>query len=140
MRKFTRDVIVIERSKCLAVKLLVLMALLPWLEIAAVAYSLFGNDIAVLPLSERESSLQSYRIPCMKTKKVYIETYGCQMNVADTEVVLSVLDKAGYTPTLTLDDADLAFMNTCAIRENAEEKVCNRLNHWKGLKRRNPEM
>ncbi|MDP4237671.1 MAG: tRNA (N6-isopentenyl adenosine(37)-C2)-methylthiotransferase MiaB [Bacteroidota bacterium] len=76
----------------------------------------------------------------MKTKKVYIETYGCQMNVADTEVVLSVLDKAGYTPTLTLDDADLAFMNTCAIRENAEEKVWNRLNHWKGLKRRNPEM
>ncbi len=76
----------------------------------------------------------------MKTKKVYIETYGCQMNVADTEVVLSVLDKAGYTPTTILDDADLAFMNTCAIRENAEEKVWNRLNHWKGLKRRKPEM
>jgi tRNA-2-methylthio-N6-dimethylallyladenosine synthase len=76
----------------------------------------------------------------MNTKKVYIETYGCQMNVADTEVVLSVLDKAGYTPTTILDDADLAFMNTCAIRENAEEKVWNRLNHWKGLKRRKPEM
>jgi tRNA-2-methylthio-N6-dimethylallyladenosine synthase len=76
----------------------------------------------------------------MTKKKVYIETYGCQMNVADTEVVLSVLDKAGYTPTLMPDDADLAFMNTCAIRENAEEKVWNRLNHWKGLKRRKPEM
>ena len=76
----------------------------------------------------------------MNGKKVYIETYGCQMNVADTEVVLSVLNKAGYTPTTILDDADLAFMNTCAIRENAEEKVRNRLNHWKGLKRRNPEM
>ncbi|MFI5263418.1 MAG: tRNA (N6-isopentenyl adenosine(37)-C2)-methylthiotransferase MiaB [Candidatus Kapaibacterium sp.] len=76
----------------------------------------------------------------MNGKKVYIETYGCQMNVADTEVVLSVLDKAGYTPTTILDDADLAFMNTCAIRENAEEKVWNRLNHWKGVKRRKPEM
>ncbi len=76
----------------------------------------------------------------MKTKKVYIETYGCQMNVADTEVVLSVLDKAGYTPTDILGEADLAFMNTCAIRENAEDKVWNRLRHWRGAKRRKPKM
>ncbi len=73
-------------------------------------------------------------------KKVYIETYGCQMNVADTEVVLSVLNKAGYSPTTVLEGADLAFMNTCAIRENAEEKVWNRLEHWKTLKRRNPDV
>ena len=73
-------------------------------------------------------------------KKVYIETYGCQMNVADTEVVLSVLADAGYTPTTVLDDAELAFMNTCAIRENAEEKVWNRLNHWRALKKRKPEL
>ncbi len=73
-------------------------------------------------------------------KKVYIETYGCQMNVADTEVVLSVLNNAGYTPTAELEGADLAFMNTCAIRENAEEKIWNRLNHWKKLKKRNPEI
>ncbi len=71
-------------------------------------------------------------------KKVYIETYGCQMNVADTEVVLSVLNKAGYAPTTELEGADLAFMNTCAIRENAEEKVWKRLSHWKNLKKRNP--
>lgn len=62
------------------------------------------------------------------------------MNVADTEVVLSVLNKAGYEPTTELDGADLAFMNTCAIRENAEEKVWNRLDHWKSLKRRNPDV
>jgi tRNA-2-methylthio-N6-dimethylallyladenosine synthase len=74
------------------------------------------------------------------SKKVYIETYGCQMNVADTEVVLSVLHNAGFTPTTILDEADLAFMNTCAIRENAEEKVWKRLDHWKGMKRRKPEM
>ncbi|HZK76224.1 MAG TPA: radical SAM protein, partial [Candidatus Kapabacteria bacterium] len=73
-------------------------------------------------------------------KKVYIETYGCQMNVADTEVVLSVLIKAGYEPTTALEGADLAFMNTCAIRENAEEKIWNRLEHWKNLKKRNPEV
>ena len=73
-------------------------------------------------------------------KKVYIETYGCQMNVADTEVVLSVLNKAGYEPTTALEGADLAFMNTCAIRENAEEKIWNRLEHWKNLKKRNPEV
>lgn len=74
------------------------------------------------------------------SKKVYIETYGCQMNVADTEVVLSVLNRAGFTPTTLLDEADLAFMNTCAIRENAEEKVWKRLDHWRGMKRRKPEM
>ena len=73
-------------------------------------------------------------------KKVYIETYGCQMNVADTEVVLSVLAKAGYQPTTELDGVDIAFMNTCAIRENAEEKIWNRLDHWKSLKKRNPEV
>lgn len=74
------------------------------------------------------------------SRKVYIETYGCQMNVADTEVVLSVLHKSGYTPTTVLDEADLAFMNTCSIRENAEEKVWNRLDHWKSMKRKRPEM
>ncbi len=62
------------------------------------------------------------------------------MNVADTEVVLSVLHKAGFTPTTELEGADLAFMNTCAIRENAEEKVWNRLEHWKSLKKRNPNV
>src|SRR5439155_12670776 len=76
----------------------------------------------------------------MPQKRVYIETYGCQMNVADTEVVLSVLNKAGYTPTAKLEEADLAFMNTCAIRENAEDKVWKRLNHWRGIRKRKPEM
>ena len=73
-------------------------------------------------------------------KKVYIETYGCQMNVADTEVVLRVLHQAGYQPTTSIDEADLAFMNTCAIRENAEEKVWNRLDEWRGRKKRNPDL
>ncbi len=62
------------------------------------------------------------------------------MNVADTEVVLSVLHHAGFEPTAKLEEAELAFMNTCAIRENAEEKVWNRLNHWKSLKKKNPAL
>src|SRR5664279_92060 len=89
----------------------------------------FLADCMSEPDSLAPDSTAQMKSPTMK--KVYIETYGCQMNVADTEVVLSVLHKAGYEPTTELEGADLAFMNTCAIRENAEEKVWNRLAHWK---------
>ena len=71
-------------------------------------------------------------------KKVYVETYGCQMNLADSEVVLSVLTSAGYRKTETLDDADVAFVNTCAIRENAEARIYGRLGDFKHLKKDNP--
>ena len=60
-------------------------------------------------------------------KKLYIETYGCQMNVADSEVVASVMQMAGYEPTETLDDADAVFLNTCSVRDNAEQKIYRRL-------------
>ena len=60
-------------------------------------------------------------------KKLYIETYGCQMNVADSEVVASVMQMAGYESCDTLDDADAVFLNTCSVRENAENKIYNRL-------------
>jgi len=60
-------------------------------------------------------------------KKLYIETYGCQMNVADSEVVASVMGMAGYEPTDTLDDADAVFLNTCSVRDNAEQKIYHRL-------------
>ena len=60
-------------------------------------------------------------------KKLYIETYGCQMNVADSEVVASVMQMAGYEPTETLDDADAVFLNTCSVRDNAEQKIYHRL-------------
>ena len=60
-------------------------------------------------------------------KKLYIETYGCQMNVADSEVVASVMQMAGYEPTETLDDADAVFLNTCSVRDNAEQKIFHRL-------------
>ncbi len=60
-------------------------------------------------------------------KKLYIETYGCQMNVADSEVVASIMRMAGYEPTESEADADAVFLNTCSIRENAENKIYHRL-------------
>ena len=60
-------------------------------------------------------------------KKLYIETYGCQMNVADSEVVASVMLMAGYETCDNLDVADAVFLNTCSVRDNAEQKIYNRL-------------
>lgn len=60
-------------------------------------------------------------------KHLYIETYGCQMNVADSEVVASVMKMAGYEPCESLDEADAVFLNTCSIRDNAEQKIIHRL-------------
>lgn len=68
-------------------------------------------------------------------KKLFIETYGCQMNVADSEVVASVMKMAGYDTTDTLDAADAIFINTCSIRDNAEQKIFSRLNQLNALRR-----
>lgn len=73
-------------------------------------------------------------------KKIYIETYGCQMNVADTEVVLSVLHGAGYSPTSNAADANLILVNTCSVRDNAEQRAHQRVSELKEYKRRNPEV
>jgi len=69
-------------------------------------------------------------------KKLYIETYGCQMNVADSEVVASVMQMAGYETTETLDEADAVFLNTCSIRDNAEQKIYHRLDALDAIKRK----
>ena len=69
-------------------------------------------------------------------KKLYIETYGCQMNVADSEVVASVMGIAGYEPTENIDEADAALLNTCSIRDNAEQKIFSRLQALNALRRR----
>ena len=68
-------------------------------------------------------------------KKLYIETYGCQMNVADSEVVASVMQMAGYETTDSLDDADAVFLNTCSVRDNAEQKILHRLEALSALRR-----
>jgi tRNA-2-methylthio-N6-dimethylallyladenosine synthase len=69
------------------------------------------------------------------SKKVYIETYGCQMNVADSEVVVSILSKAGYVAADTIDNADLILINTCSIRDNAEQRIWGRLKAISHLKK-----
>ena len=68
-------------------------------------------------------------------KKLYIETYGCQMNVADSEVVASVMQMAGYETTDSLDNADAVFLNTCSVRDNAEQKILHRLEALSALRR-----
>lgn len=73
-------------------------------------------------------------------RRVYLETYGCQMNVADSEVVLSILTAAGYARTETLAMADVVFVNTCAVRENAEQRIYGRLGDFKHFKNFNPGM
>jgi tRNA-2-methylthio-N6-dimethylallyladenosine synthase len=70
------------------------------------------------------------------SKKVYIETYGCQMNVADSEVVVSILSKAGYVPTTNINEAVLILINTCSIRDNAEQRIWGRLKAISHLKKR----
>lgn len=70
-------------------------------------------------------------------KKYYIESYGCQMNFADSEVVASILASAGFDATLDFNEADIVFINTCSIRDNAEQRVRNRLNQLHVIKKRN---
>ncbi|HHU42586.1 MAG TPA: tRNA (N6-isopentenyl adenosine(37)-C2)-methylthiotransferase MiaB [Fermentimonas caenicola] len=74
--------------------------------------------------------------PEIQDKKLYIETYGCQMNVADTEVVASIMEMDGYSLTENDSEADAIFVNTCSIRENAEQKVIQRLEYFNSLRRK----
>ena len=69
-------------------------------------------------------------------KHLYIETYGCQMNVADSEVVASVMKMAGYEPCENLDEADAVFLNTCSVRDNAEQKIIHRLEALNAMRRK----
>ena len=69
-------------------------------------------------------------------KKLFIETYGCQMNVADSEVVASIMQSDGFELTETISEADAIFVSTCSIRDNAEQKVLNRLQFFQSLKRK----
>ena len=71
-----------------------------------------------------------------ENKKLFIETYGCQMNVADSEVIASIMQMAGYSPCETLEEADAVFMNTCSIRDNAEQKILNRLEFFHSLRKK----
>lgn len=75
----------------------------------------------------------------MSNRTFHIETYGCQMNFADTEIVNSILMEKGHQPVAKPEDADIIFINTCSIRDNAEQKVWNRMKYFRSLKRKNKE-
>ena len=75
-----------------------------------------------------------------KTKKLYIESYGCQMNFSDSEIVASIMKENGFDTTSDFQQADVVFLNTCSIREKAEQTVRNRLNHFNAVKKNKPEM
>ena len=72
----------------------------------------------------------------MQSKKLFIETYGCQMNVADSEVVASVMKMAGYEVAESIEEADAVFLNTCSIRDNAEQKIFSRLEYFASLRKK----
>jgi tRNA-2-methylthio-N6-dimethylallyladenosine synthase len=74
----------------------------------------------------------------VKNQKIYIETYGCQMNFSDSEVVASILKEEGYELTDSVKSADLILVNTCSIRDHAEQRVRNRLHYFGSLKRKKP--
>jgi tRNA-2-methylthio-N6-dimethylallyladenosine synthase len=73
-------------------------------------------------------------------KKLYVESYGCQMNFSDSEVVASIMSNEGYSTTRNIEEADVVLINTCSIRENAETRVRNRLTEFKYRKEQNPDL
>jgi tRNA-2-methylthio-N6-dimethylallyladenosine synthase len=94
---------------------------------------------------EDKEALEVARISVDETgkenkKKLYIESYGCQMNFSDSEIVTSILQENGYATTSQYEEADVILLNTCAIRENAEQKVRNRLKNFTPLKKKKPDV
>ena len=86
------------------------------------------------------NSIDTIFIKVEAKRKLYIETYGCQMNFSDSEIVGSIMTDGGYELTQHLKDADIIFVNTCSIRDNAEQRVRKRLREFNALKKRNPQL
>lgn len=99
------------------------------------------EDLGILRESEPCETYQTSKDSSTgKGRKLYIESYGCQMNFSDSEIVASILEKEGFDTTSDFNQADVIFLNTCSIREKAEQTVRFRLTHFKGLKRQKPEL
>ena len=100
------------------------------------------NEIKVIEpeFSERQCEVFAAELQpvILNNKKFYLESYGCAMNFSDSEIVASILTGQGFSLTTDFNNADVIFLNTCAIRENAELKVRNRLNDFKKNKKSNP--
>lgn len=94
----------------------------------------------IVDIARQGEALQLEKSEVSK-KKMYIESYGCQMNFSDSEIVASILTKEGFSTTPNLEDADVVFVNTCSIREKAEQTVRNRLKVYNAIKKKqNPKM
>lgn len=103
------------------------------------------EDINAIKQQSHDESIQGTAlkldIPVINpAKKLYIESYGCQMNFSDSEVVASIMAKNGYATTDDLEEADVILLNTCAIRDNAEQRVRNRLSNFNKQKKENPDL
>lgn len=89
-----------------------------------------------MTIQENDADLKS----AFTEKRLFIETYGCQMNVADSEVVASIMQMDGYSMTDKIEEADAIFVNTCSVRDNAEQKIYSRLQYFQSLKRKNKSL
>lgn len=99
------------------------------------------EDLGILKESEACETFQTSKdTDTGKNRKLYIESYGCQMNFSDSEIVASILQNDGFDTTSDITQADVVFLNTCSIREKAEQTVRNRLTHINGFKKRKPEL
>lgn len=87
-------------------------------------------------MTNQENGVDLKSTAGMEEKKLFIETYGCQMNVADSEVVASIMKMDGYSLTDKIEEADAVFVNTCSVRDNAEQKIYGRLQYFQSLKRK----
>src|SRR5687768_11608066 len=92
----------------------------------------------LVPLGKREPAVRPRPVLAADALRVYVETYGCQMNVADSDLIGSVLADAGYATSARADEADILVINTCAVREKAEERVTARAAELGALKRKRP--
>ncbi len=100
---------------------------------------MFEESTNKVILEEKQGEAMEMDAPIQSNgKKLYLESYGCQMNFSDSEIVASILTKQGYTTTRNEAEADLILLNTCSIRENAEQRVRNRLTEFKHRKEKNP--
>ena len=91
-------------------------------------------------LEDRQGEVLERNSDTVAAKKLYIESYGCQMNFSDSEVVASIMSENGFSTTRDVEEADVVLINTCSIRENAEKRVRKRLTEFKKKKADNPEM
>src|SRR5690606_4255455 len=101
------------------------------------------EDIGILgekPTEACETYQVTRDVNTGKARKLYIESYGCQMNFSDSEIVASILANEGFDTTSDFSAADVVFLNTCSIREKAEQTVRNRLTHFTALKKNKPDL